>query len=128
MILKPPVVPSPSIGGAPKTLTTASRIVAAHSRFKALATSSAEMCGRSSKSFNITYSEPRFGAFVLSSNDCPEMPTVCPTPSVFKAIVSIWATISRVRCTDEESGSCTFTSKKPLSCCGTKPVGVWANS
>ena len=81
--LKPPVVPRPSIGGAPKADTTAPRT----SLLAALAQSPRRWRRRSVRGraagrtpSSMTYIEPRFGALAFRSSDWPEMPTVCATP------------------------------------------------
>ena len=125
---RPPVVPRPSIGGAPKARTDAPRTAVRQRASRSRATASPVSPGRSENGFNITYIDPRFGAFAPSTSDCPEMPTVCATPGVSSAARSMRAINRPVRSTDAESGSCTLSSRYPLSCCGTNPVGVRTNS
>ncbi len=57
------------------------------------------------------YSEPRFGALALRSSDWPETPTVCATPGVSRARVSIRAMARCVRSTEAESGNWTLRSR-----------------
>ena len=66
---------------------------------------------RSSNAFSMTYIEPRFGALAFRISDWPEMPTVCATPGVSRAIFSIRAMTCCVRSTEAESGSCTLRSR-----------------
>ena len=113
IILKPPVVPRPSIGGAPNAATTAPR-TSRWQRFRsAAAMASAVSPGprRSPNSFSMTYIEPRFGALAFRISDWPEMPTVCATPGVSRASASMWAMTFCVRSTEAESGSCTLRSR-----------------
>ena len=59
----------------------------------------------------MTYIEPRFGALAFRISDWPEMPTVCSTPGVSRASVSMRAMTASVRSTEAESGNCTLSSR-----------------
>ena len=114
MILKPPAVPRPSTGGAPKMFTIAvghlllEAAPAARRRWPRR--TAPAWCG-CSKSSSIRYSAPKLEALALSRIDWPEMATVCLTPGVFRAISSICCTTSLVRATEAASGNCTLTSR-----------------
>jgi hypothetical protein len=73
----------------------------------------------------MTNIEPKFELSAESSIDIPETVVVWATPGVSRAIRSTTAITSLVRWTDAESGNCTFTIKRPWSCCGMKPVGAF---
>ena len=113
MSLKPPVVPRPSIGGAPNAVTTAPRTSRRQRSRSRAAMASAVSSGpcRWSNSSSMTYIEPRLGALAFRISDWPEMPTVCSTPGVSRAIVSMRAMTCCVRSTEAESGSCTLRSR-----------------
>jgi hypothetical protein len=111
--LNPPAVPSPSSGGAPKTLITPSLISpcrASRSR-AAMASPDSSAAVRLSKSSSMTNMAPKLGALALSSSDWPATATVFLTPGVFRAICSIRRITRSVRCSEEESGSWTLTSR-----------------
>ena len=113
MILKPPVVPRPSIGGPPNVDTTASPTSSLQrSRsFSAMASALRSEPCRSSNGLSMTYIEPRLGALAFRIKERPEMPTVCSTPGVSRAIFSIWAITVSVRSTEAASGNCTLRIK-----------------
>ena len=84
-ILKPPAVPRPSSGGAPKTLigpSVISRLQLRLASRAAIASPVSSGAGRWWKSSSITYMAPKFGALALSRIDWPAMATVCLTPGV----------------------------------------------
>ena len=129
MILKPPVVPRPSTGGAPNACTIAPR-TAVRQRLTMAAPMAVAVRSRLSRSANglsRTYREPRLGALAERISDWPETPTVCSTPGVSRAICSMRAMRRSVRSTEAASGNCTFRSRYPLSCSGMKPVGAAAS-
>ena len=84
MILKPPAVPRPSTGGAPKMLTMRLDFLLQALLQVAAAIASPDSSGvvRFSKSSSIRYSAPKFEALAPSRIDWPEMATVCLTPLV----------------------------------------------
>ena len=55
--------------------------------------------------------EPRLARWRSGSAIGPEMPTVCSTPGVSRAISSMRAMRRSVRSTEAESGNCTFRSR-----------------
>ena len=111
---KPPALPTPRIGGERK-----------HADDGALDFRSAQsswsrggdgrvvglLVGAFVKRLQNDEHRTEVGAVVFSRNDSPEMPTVCATPGMSRAILSILAMIASVRCTDAESGNCAFTSR-----------------
>ena len=113
MSLKPPVVPRPSIGGAPNAGTIAPRTSRWQRSCRSAAMASAVRSGpcRSANGLSMTYIEPRLGALAFRISDWPETPTVCSTPGVSRAIVSMRAMRRCVRSTEAASGSCTLRSR-----------------
>ena len=92
MILKPPAVPRPSTGGAPKTLTRPSRISSCEPLLRAARRSRRRTAparrGGGSRRASRT-SRRSSGRWRSSRIDWPAMATVCLTPGVLPAISSI---------------------------------------
>ena len=111
--LKPPAVPRPSTGGAPKTLTTPSMISFWSSSwsFSAISSPWSSCFCRWWNSSSITYIAPKLGALALSRIDWPEIATVCLTPGDLRAISSTLRMTAWVFSTEVESGSWTLTSR-----------------
>ena len=116
MILKPPAVPRPSTGGAPKTLIdavagprpAASLCELGGDRVAATARGSC----RSWNSSSITYIEPKFGALAFSRIDCPAMADrVLDARRLAGDLLDPRHHLAAVRSSDAESGSCTLTSR-----------------
>ena len=124
-ILKPPAVPKPSTGGAPRMLTSPSRTSFSNRCFKSAVMTSAVRCSsaRLWKSSSITYIEPKFDALAESSSDWPAMATVCFTPSTLSQMRSMSAITSSVRPSDAESGKYPPRSGSPGAAGGRSP---WA--
>ena len=64
---------------------------------------------------------PKLGALAFIRIDWPAIAMVCETPSSLLASRSTFFITCWVRASDDESGSCTLTSRYPLSCAGMKP-------
>ena len=112
--LKPPVVPSPSIGGAPKADTTAPRT----SLPAALANCRGDGVGRqvgprrSAKALSMTYIEPRFGRVgVQDQRLAGDADRVRDARRVAGRSLRCGPSPSAVRSTEAESGNCTLSSR-----------------
>ena len=90
MILKPPAVPSPSTGGAPKMLTTCAPwhfLGEALLQLAAIASLDSSGSAVRSKSSSIRYIAPKLERVGVEQRSTgPEMATVCLTPGVSRAM------------------------------------------
>ena len=77
---------------------------------------------RSWNGFKGKNAEPTFELTALRMNDRPRFVIECATPGVSRPIRSIFSMTSSVRSSEAESGNCTLTTSRPLSCVGMKPA------
>ena len=113
--LKPPVVPRPSIGGAPKAATTASQhlpLAPRHCR------PCRDRIGREFRALPLgellEHDVHRAQVGGIGAQDerlAGDARRCAPTPGVSRAIFSMWAMSFWVRSTEAESGNCTFSSR-----------------
>ena len=108
---KPPVVPRPSMGGAPKAATMASRESLRQRSCSSLAMLSASKPWprRLEYSSNMIYSEPRFGALAPKISDVPGNAHRVGDAVAFSARWPRFAAMTfSVRGSEADSGNCTL--------------------